>query len=127
MTASGKGKLLTASADDDSKGIVVEVNGTAIGSRGTVTYIRGIADEMVDTVTSFIKFEGTLSSFESRLNKQLTKISDERKLMESRITKLTQRLEKQFTSADILVSQFNNVSEFLTNQLAALNPGSSKK
>ncbi|MBK8969877.1 MAG: flagellar filament capping protein FliD [Hahellaceae bacterium] len=125
-TATGKGKLLTASASDDSKGIAVEVSGTAIGSRGKVTYIRGIADEMVDTVTSFIKFEGTLSSYETRLNKQLTKIADERKLMEKRISNLTERLAKQFTAADILVSQFNKVGEFLTSQLAALNPGGNK-
>lgn len=79
---------------------------------------------MVDTVTSFIKYEGTLSSFETRLNKQLTKIAEERKTMEARIKTLTLRLEQQFTSADILVSQFKNTQEFLTNQLAALNPGS---
>lgn len=125
--ATGKGKLLTAASGDDSAGIVVEIGGTALGSRGTVSYIRGIADTMVDTVTSFIKFEGTLSSYETRLNTELLKISDERKLMETRITSLTERLSKQFTSADILVAQFNNISSFLTNQLASLNPGSSKK
>ena len=122
--ATGKGQLLTANTADDSKGIVVEVTGSALGSRGSVSWIRGIGDQMVDTVTSFIKYEGTLSSFELRLNKQLSEIKEERKTMESRISALTERLAQQFTAADILVAQFKNTQEFLTNQLAALNPGS---
>jgi flagellar hook-associated protein 2 len=125
-TATGSGKFLTAATDDDSRGIVVEVSGTTTGSRGTVSYIEGVGDQLVDVVTNFIKFDGILSSYESRLNTQLTNIKDERASMETRIKSLTTRLAKQFTAADILVAQFKNTGDFLTNQLASLNPGSNK-
>ncbi len=125
-TATGSGKLLTAATSDDSKGIVVEVSGTATGPRGTVSYIEGIGDQMVDVVTGFIQFEGILSSFETRLNSELSEVTEGRLALEERIKSLTSRLAEQFTAADILVAQFKNTGDFLTNQLAALNPGSSK-
>lgn len=121
--ATGSGRQLSAASEDDSSGIVVEVTGTATGDRGKVSYIEGVADQMIKATTNFIGFEGLLTSFESRLNAELSNIGEERFALERRITSLTERLSRQFTAADILVSQFKNIENFLGTQLAALNPG----
>lgn len=119
-TATGDGQILTAATGDDSEGISIKVSGTATGSRGTVTYIEGVAEQLVDQLNDILGIDGIISNKETTFDKQLESIAKERASMESRIASLQSRLATQFTSADILVSNLNSTADFLTSQLAAL-------
>ncbi|WP_020406897.1 flagellar filament capping protein FliD [Hahella ganghwensis] len=118
--ATGSGQLLTADEGGSADGIVVKVSGSATGDRGTVTYIEGVGDQLVDVITGFIGVNGILTSTENRLNTELTNIQEERDKLDARINSLTERLAKQFTAADIIISQLNNTQDFITAQLASL-------
>ncbi len=119
-TAIGSGQTLTAAVGDDSEGIRLTIGGSATGSRGTVTYIEGVAEQMVDLITRFVASDGSISVKNDRLNKELAMIDEDRAKLNERIETLTTRLARQFTAADIIISQLNSTQEFVSQQLAAL-------
>ncbi len=118
--ATGSGQVLTVGAGGSAEAIAVKITGSAIGDRGTVTYIEGVGDQMVDVITGFLGVNGILTSTEDRLNTELENIQEERNKLDERITTLTTRLARQFTAADIIISQLKNTQDFLTAQLASL-------
>ena len=120
VAATGTGQLLKAATGDDSEGLVVKVEGTSTGSRGTVTFIEGIGDQLVDKLNSFLEFEGIIGAKETGLKDQLAEIAKGRAQLDLRVETLRTRLAKQFTAADILVSQLNSTQDFLKSQLDAL-------
>lgn len=126
VAATGKGQLLTGATDDDSEGLVVKVEGSTTGSRGTVTFIEGVGDQLVDKLNSFLEFEGIIGAKETGLKDQLAEISKSREQLNLRVENLRTRLSLQFTAADILVSQLNSTQDFLKSQLSALSGSKDK-
>lgn len=120
VVAVGVGQTLSAAKGDPSEGIRLTITGTATGDRGKVTYIEGVAEQMVDLITNFISVEGSISAKNDRLNKELALIDQDRAKLNERIESLTARLSRQFTAADIIISQLNSTQEFVSKQLAAL-------
>lgn len=118
--ASGSGQILSAAVDDDSEGLTITVAGTAIGDRGNVTYIEGVAEQLVDLITGFISIDGAITAKTDRLNTELSLIAEERVSLNERIETLTSRLARQFTAADIIISQLNSTQDFISKQLDAL-------
>ena len=129
QTASGAGQQLslkTDEIDDDAAGIVVNILGGDLGSRGQISFIEGVGDRAVDLITGFIGFEGILTARTDGLNTQLAEIDQQRVDLDERLDTLRSRLVKQFTAADIIISQLNSTADFISRQLAALD-GSAKE
>jgi len=120
VEAVGLGQTLSAAKGDPSEGIRLTIGGTATGDRGTVTYIEGVAEQMVDLITNFISVDGSISAKSDRLTQELALIDENRAKLNERIESLTARLSRQFTAADIIISQLNSTQEFVSKQLAAL-------
>ena len=120
VAAVGSGQTLSAASGDDSAGIRLTIAGSATGSRGTVTYIEGVAEQMVDLITQFVSVDGSISVKNDRLTKELALIDEDRAKLNERIETLTARLARQFTAADIIISQLNSTQDFVSQQLAAL-------
>jgi flagellar hook-associated protein 2 len=120
VAAVGSGQTLSAAKGDDSEGIRLTIAGSATGSRGSVTYIEGVAEKMVDLITQFVSVDGSISVKNERLNKELALIDEDRAKLNERIETLTARLARQFTAADIIISQLNSTQDFVSQQLAAL-------
>ncbi|WLQ15024.1 flagellar filament capping protein FliD [Hahella aquimaris] len=117
--ATGNGQYLTSS-EGDSKGLKLQITGGATGARGTATYIEGVGDQMVDLVNNYLSAEGLITVAINGFNSQLEKISEDRTELNDRITALTDRLARQFTAADLIISQLKNTESFLSTQLEAL-------
>ena len=64
--------------------------------------------------------EGALTAKTDRLNSELLLIAEERADLNTRIESLTARLARQFTAADIIISQLNSTQDFISKQLDAL-------
>ena len=75
---------------------------------------------MIDLITRFVSVDGSISVKNDRLNKELALIDEDRAKLNERIETLTSRLARQFTAADIIISQLNSTQEFVSQQLAAL-------
>ncbi len=122
--ATGKGQILKGATDDASDGVAVKVEGSSIGSRGSVTFIEGVGERLVDKLNSFLEFEGIIGARETGLKSQLEEVAKGRSQLDTRVENLRSRLSAQFTAADILVSQLNSTQDFLKSQLDALSGSS---
>jgi flagellar hook-associated protein 2 len=125
VAATGVGQYLTASDDSDAAGIKIQVSGGAIGVRGSVTLIRGIADQMVSRINEFLSADGgAITARQEGLQKSLDDIATEREELDDHIASLQARLQKQFTAADTLIGGLNNTADFLTNFFKSMSGSS---
>jgi flagellar hook-associated protein 2 len=126
-TAQGDGQVLFLEGDaGPAGGLQVRITGDQTGSRGSVTFIQGVSDRVVNTITDIVSSTGALSNKTDSLNRELDNIKEEQQQLNERVESYRERLVKQFTAADSRISQFNSTQQFLTQQLAALNGNNSK-
>ncbi|ERS85095.1 hypothetical protein Q667_17735 [Marinobacter sp. C1S70] len=85
----------------------------------------GIARQMVDSVEKFLASDGTLANRTEGLSKTLERIEDERFELDDRIASYEERLIRQFSAADQLISQIQSTGNYVQQQLAALAPQNS--
>ncbi len=125
VVAAASGRTLT-SQSGDSQGLAVEIVSGTTGARGTVSLTRGLAGQLDDLLDNFLASDGFVASREDSINDSLEGIADDRLRLEDRLAALEARLIRQFSALDALVAQFNQTSNFLTQQLANLpQPGGS--
>lgn len=87
---------------------------------------NGIAGQLEDKLDSFLQSGGIISSVNNTFDSQLTDIQEQREALDRRIDSVEKRLRQQFTNMDIIVAQFNNTGDFLTQQLDAIAPSKDK-
>lgn len=80
-------------------------------------------DDAIDDLTN--SADGMLTARNKTLQDQLKDIDDQRAAFEVRMTSFTERIRQQFTTMDIIVAQFKNTGDFLTQQLESIT-GSKK-
>ena len=105
---------------DASAGFGLRVTGGALGERGTVGFVRGIADQLDTLLDSFLDSNGLLSNRSSSLTKELEGIAEDRVDLESRIEASEARLRSSFLANDLIISSLNTTADFLTSQLSLL-------
>lgn len=122
-TAQGDGQVLYLGSDSGpASGIQVRIFGDQTGSRGSINFVQGIGKSTVDLVNSFVGADGRLESRTNSLNRDLEKIQEDQVKLDQRIESYRERLVKQFSAADSLISQLNSTRDYVTQQLAALAP-----
>lgn len=124
-TAEGDGQVLyLPSGSGGASGLQVRILGDETGSRGSITFVQGIAERTVDLVTSIVGADGAIESRTDSLNQQLEDIAESQAALEERIEAYRERLVSQFTAADSLISQLNSTLDYVTQQLDALTSSS---
>ncbi|SHK37317.1 flagellar hook-associated protein 2 [Marinobacter antarcticus] len=122
-TAEGDGQVLfLGSGNGGASGLQVRILGDQTGSRGSITFIEGVAERTVDLVSSFVGADGALESRTQSLNRELEQIQENQVRLDERIAAYRERLVKQFTAADSLISQLNSTQDYVSQQLDALAP-----
>ncbi|RBP69293.1 flagellar filament capping protein FliD [Marinobacter nauticus] len=126
VRAEGDGQVLFLpnSVNSDAAGLQVRITGGDVGNRGSVSFIEGVSERAVDTITRILGAEGSLSSRTDSLNRDLERIQEDRIKLEQRIQSYQERLVSQFSAADSLISQLNSTRDYVSQQLAALAPRS---
>ncbi|WP_144775964.1 flagellar filament capping protein FliD [Marinobacter maritimus] len=128
QVAKGDGQVLYLGSDDGpASGLQVRVLGDQTGARGSINFVRGVGKSTVDLVNSFVGADGKLESRTSSLNRELEKIQESQIQLDIRIESYRERLVKQFSAADSLISQLNNTRDYVTQQLEALAPQNNRK
>lgn len=82
----------------------------------------GITERATELVTNVLDSDGILSNRTEGLNKTLTEIQDQRDKLDLRLESLRERLVRQFSAADSLISQIQSTGDFVSQQLAAIAP-----
>jgi len=122
-TAEGDGQVLfLGNGNGGASGLQVRILGDEIGSRGSITFVEGVAERTVDLVSSFVGADGAIESRTESLNRDLEQIQASQTRLEERIAAYRERLVSQFTAADSLISQLNSTQDYVSQQLAALAP-----
>lgn len=124
--AAGSGQLLTATTGTDADGLKLLVTGGSIGDRGTVNYSIGYATKLNTLLSGFVGSSGTIQSSSNGISQNIKNITKQRDILNSRLFDTEARYRAQFTALDRIVSNLNNTSSFLTQQLSALNSSSNK-
>jgi flagellar capping protein FliD len=105
---------------DPAAGLRLRVTGGPLGDRGTVTYIKGIANDLRSALQGYLDPEGILNNRTSALNRELDNIADKRAAFNERMARSEQRLQASFMTNDLIIQQINSSADFLTSQLQML-------
>lgn len=125
--ATGSGQKLTGSAGNSS-GLAVLITGTTTGVLDNVDFKRGYADILGTYIGSLLDTNGIFSSTSTSIQSQIEDITDDRASLQRRISTIEARLRSQFSALDVLVSQLQSTSSYLSQQLATLpTVGASRK
>jgi flagellar hook-associated protein 2 len=87
----------------------------------------GIATQMVTSAERFLGSDGLLTNRTEGLNDALEEIEDKRFDLNDRIASYEERLIRQFSAADQLISQIQSTGNYIQQQLASMAPPSSSK
>jgi len=74
---------------------------------------------MTSVLKSNLDTTGTLTLRTDSLNKQIKKLEKDLDDLDARMERVSERYTKQFTAMDVLVSQMQSTSNYLTQQLAS--------
>ena len=119
----GKGQNLTS--DGVADGLVIRVNGGALGDRGFITHEVGFAQRLNDMLTGLNSSTGVLTSKSKGVQSSIDSLDDRREILSRRLIQIEARYRKQFTSLDTMMSQMTQTSNYLSQQLSRLPTASS--
>ncbi len=106
---------------DDASGIRVKVTGGAIGSRGTVTYIAGVADQLKDLLQGILDPDlGIIATKFDTLDDQNETLAEDKESFEARISATEARLKAQFLYNDAIIATLKTTGDYLTQQFEAM-------
>ena len=107
---------------DDASGIRLTVTGGSIGARGTVSYVTGFADQLKDTLSTFLNGDTSLLSVRQQgLEQDKEDIATDRSDLDSRISAMEARLKSQFLYNDAIIQKLTNTQDFVKQQFDVLN------
>ncbi len=120
--AVGNGQALTGAAGSPADGLVISVTGGATGSRGSISFSRGIGDVIDSTITDMLSDDGLLSARTTGITASLAALEEDLVSHRLRMETIEARYRAQFSALDSLVAQLQSTGSFLTSALASL-PG----
>jgi flagellar hook-associated protein 2 len=120
VAAVGSGQSLTAASGTGATGLVLEVSGGSVGSRGTVTFARGYAARLDALLDAVLGTNGTIASRTKGINATIDDLDSQREVLNRRLAQIEQRYRAQFTALDALLGRLSSTSTFLSQQLAQL-------
>ena len=119
-TATGDGQTLTGAPGAPVDGLKLTVAGETTGSRGTFGFSQGYAYQLNTLASGYLGAQGALTSRTSGLNKTVADITKQREEFSLRLVDIEARYRKQYSALDVLISNMNTTTSFLTQQFAAM-------
>lgn len=80
----------------------------------------GYATKFGDLASTTLAIDGTLAIRTNGINQYIKDIGNRRDILETRMTVIEKRLRIQYSSLNVMLSQFSKTSEYLTQQLSRL-------
>ena len=106
-----------------SEGLMLRINGGALGARGNVTYSTGYAYQISEYLDTVLRDDGSLKTRTAGIDSSIKSLDKRQEQLEARLAQTEKRYRAQFSALDTMLSSMNSTSSFLTQQLASL-PGS---
>lgn len=124
QTAIGSGSNLIGATGDQSQGLRLAINGTATGSRGTVTFSKGLAGELSDAIDAWLdSSKGTITTRTDGIKTTMDRLNDKSDAMQQRLVDVEKRYRSQYAALDVQLSKLQNTNSYISQMVAALNRG----
>lgn len=120
FTATGSGQTLTGSSGSDVEGLKLQITGSTLGARGTLTFTRGYAYHLQTLVDGYLGSSGIVSGRTSGIDTSIKNITRQRESIEDRLVNTERRLRAQFSALDVALSGMTRTSTYLQQQLSNL-------
>ncbi len=104
------------------KGLEFTIDGSATGSRGTISFKRGVVDKMVQQFTKWVSADGIVGQKLDNLHKKDQQYQEQQKKIDERYQRLELRYRIQFGQLQSVLSSMKQTQASLAAQLAALQP-----
>lgn len=121
VTANTTGSVLTSVIGNPSYGLQLSVTGTATGSRGTVTFSKGLAGELSSLLDDWLDTEGALTTKTDGISSSIKDLNRKADDISARLPAIEARYRAQYAKLDALLSSLQSTSSNLTSQLAAIS------
>ena len=116
VTATGTGQSL-----QDGQGLSATISGGATGARGTLHYSHGYAYLLDQLATSTLASDGVLVNRTEGIGKSIADIGKQRDAMNARLVGIEKRYRAQFNALDLMLTNMNQTSNYLTQQFAQIS------
>jgi flagellar hook-associated protein 2 len=118
-SATGAGQFLTAS-NGAATGLAVQVNGGALGNRGTVSYSQGYAIKLTNLMSSLLDSKGLIAGRTDGINTSIKNINNQVTSLQQRLAGIEATYRAQYSALDVMLTNMNQISTYLTQELARL-------
>lgn len=119
-TAIGSGQTLSGAVGNAADGIKLDITGGSLGERGTVNYSQGYAYQFNKIANTLLAGDGMISSRTDGITASLKSLTKTRELANAKLVDIEKRYRVQFTALDLAIGKMTTTSNYLTQQLAAL-------
>ena len=116
----GTGQTMTGLAGTDVEGLKIEITGGAIGDRGTVSFSQGYAYQLNNLAATMLSKTGQITSRTDGINKSIKDVAKQRDAFADKLTGIEARYRAQYSRLDVMLSQMQTTSSYLTQQLASI-------
>lgn len=124
VTANTTGSVMTGAGGNASYGLQISVTGTATGSRGTITFNKGLAGELSSILGSWLDSDGALTTKTDGINSSIKDLNKKADDINAKLPSIEARYRAQYAKLDSLLSSLQSTSSNLTSQLAAISANS---
>jgi flagellar hook-associated protein 2 len=121
VTAYGSGAGLIGAADNAAQGLKVSINGSATGSRGTVTFNKGLAGELSSMIGGWLDTTGSLTVKTEGIQTSIKALNKKSSDLSAKLPAIEARYRAQYARLDALLTGMQSTSSYLSQQIAALN------
>jgi flagellar hook-associated protein 2 len=121
VTAYGSGAGLIGAADNAAQGLKVSINGSATGSRGTVTFNKGLAGELSSMIGGWLDTTGSLTVKTDGIQTSIKALNKKSSDLSAKLPAIEARYRAQYARLDALLTGMQSTSSYLSQQIAALN------
>lgn len=119
--ATGSGQTLTATGNTPTSGITATVLGTQIGSRGTVSYSSGIAQQLTTVMTDAVAVQGSggatingsITGAVNTLKDQISQIQTQESNQQAYIDTVSQNYQVEFTALQTTLASMSSIKSYL--------------
>lgn len=121
LAATGSGQRLTGNSGTDVEGLALNILGSAIGGRGTITYSIGTAEAIYNKMTSWLDAaDGVIKTKTDSINASIKSIDASIDREGLRLEQTEKRLRAQFIALQSALDKMQGISSFLSNQAVSL-------
>ncbi|HBV20146.1 MAG TPA: flagellar hook protein FliD, partial [Nitrosomonas sp.] len=118
INATGSGQMLNGTGD--SNGLVLQITGGNLGSRGTIDFAHGFAAKLDQVINKML--DGNLINNRiDGINAKIDDINTQRETLSRRLDDVEKRIRAQFSALDTMIASMTQTSNFLQQQLSTIN------